>query len=180
MKEKTPVSAFGLAGRSASFGEQYGDMFDHHTVVYEFASGTRIYALCRTQADTYHNYSEIIMGTKGTCYLGESRIDGRIKWKYEGHVPDPAVVEQKALIDAVRNGEPINSGYHMVNSTMTSVLGQICCYDGKPHTWNGVWKSDFSFGPLPENVSMDMDPPTKPDKTGNYPLPVPGVTKLAV
>ena len=49
MKEEMPKWCFGLAGRSASFGEVYGDMFDHHTVVYEYASGARVYALCRTQ-----------------------------------------------------------------------------------------------------------------------------------
>ena len=69
LNERMPEWAFGLAGRSASFGEQYGDMFDHHTVVYEYAGGTRVYAICRTQADTYNNYSDIIMGTKGTCYI---------------------------------------------------------------------------------------------------------------
>ncbi|MGB9624691.1 MAG: Gfo/Idh/MocA family protein [Phycisphaerae bacterium] len=176
--EQLPTTAWGLAGRSASFGEQYGDMFDHHTVVYEYASGTRVYAMARTQANTYHNYSDVFLGTKGTCNLAECRIDGQTKWKYEKEVPNPCEVEQKALIDAVRNGKPINSGYHMCNSTMITVLGQLVCYDGKPHTWDGVWKSRFSFGPLPENVTLDMEPPTKPDKTGNYPLPIPGVTRM--
>jgi hypothetical protein len=26
----------------------YGDVFDHHSVVYQFDKGVRIYALCRT------------------------------------------------------------------------------------------------------------------------------------
>ena len=29
-----------------------------------------------------------------------------------------------------------------------------------------------------EEYVMDMEPPTKPDATGNYPLPLPGITKL--
>ena len=178
LKEQLPVWAFGLAGRSVSFGEQYGDMFDHHTVVYEYASGARIYALCRTQADTHQNYSDVLMGTKGTCYLAESRIEGQTKWRYEAKVPDPCLVEQKALMEAVRNNQPINSGYHMYNSTMVGVLGQLACYSGKYTTFKQVWESDFSFGPPPEKVSLDMEPPTRPDKTGNYPLPMPGITKL--
>jgi predicted dehydrogenase len=178
LKEETPVSAFGLAGRSASFGEQYGDMYDHHTVVYEFASGPRIYALCRTQVKTYHNYSDIIMGTKGTCYLGDCRIEGEKKWKFEGKRVQAHAAEQKALIEALRNNTPINSGHYMCNSTMAGVLGQICCYEGIPHSWNGAWKSSFSFGPLPEKVTMDMEPPTQLDKTGNYPLPLPGVARM--
>ena len=39
LKEEMPQWCFGLGGRSASYGELYGDMFDHHTVVYEYASG---------------------------------------------------------------------------------------------------------------------------------------------
>lgn len=178
LKEQMPVSAFGLAGRSASFGEKYGDMFDHHTVVYEYAGGTRLYALCRTQENTYHNYSDIIMGTKGTCYLGDCRIEGQTKWKFEGRRVDAHAAEQQALIEAIRTGKVVNNGEYMCNSTMMAVLGQIVCYEGIPHTWNGIWKSDFSFGPLPEKVTMDMEPPTRPDNTGNYALPVPGVTRL--
>ncbi len=178
LKEQLPTWAFGLSGRSASFGEQYGDMFDHHTVVYEYASGTRLYALCSTQANTYHNFSDIIMGTKGTCYLGECRIEGEKKWKFEGQRNNACVAEQKGLIEAIRSNKPINSGYHMYNSTMIGVLGQVACYTGKPVKWEEVWKSDFSFGPPPEKVTMDMEPPTKPEKGGDYPLPMPGETKL--
>jgi myo-inositol 2-dehydrogenase / D-chiro-inositol 1-dehydrogenase len=178
LNEQTPKWCFGLGGRSASFGEAYGDMFDHHTVVYEYESGVRVYALCRTQADTYYQYNDILMGTKGQAHLETMRIEGQTNWKYEGPVPDPCEVEQRALFDAVRGGRPINSSYHMVNSTMATVMGQIACYTGKYTSWNDVWKSDFSFGPLPEQVSMDMEPPTHRDETGNYPLPRPGITKL--
>lgn len=178
LKEQLPTWAFGLAGRSASFGEEYGDMFDHHTVVYEYASGARLYALCRTQKNTYNNYSDIIMGTKGTCYLGECRIEGEKKWKFAGQHNNPGAAEQKSLIEAVRNNKPINSGYHMNNSTMMGVMGQVACYTGKPVKWEEIWKSDFSFGPPPEKVTMNMAPPTKPEKSGDYPIPIPGETKL--
>ena len=178
LQEEMPKWAFGLAGRSASFGEQFGDMYDHHTVVYEYDGGARIYALCRTQADTYKNYSDIIMGTKGTCYLNQCRIEGETNWRYQGPNMNPYQAEQNALIEAVRSNKPLNSGYHMTNSTMVGVLGQLACYSGKPVTWEQAWKSDFSFGPPPEKARLDMEPPTRPGKTGDYPLPMPGVTKL--
>jgi predicted dehydrogenase len=178
LKEQLPQWAFGLGGRSASFGEKYGDMYDHHTVVYEYESGVRVYALARTQADTYHNYSDIIMGTKGTCYLGDCRIEGETKWKYAGAGNNPYEAEQKALLDGIRSGEPVNSGVYMYNSTMMGVQGQLACYSGKAVQWKDVWASELSFGPRPETVTMDMEPPTKPDKTGNYPLPMPGVTQM--
>jgi hypothetical protein len=118
------------------------------------------------------------MGTKGRCYLGECRIDGEKKWRFSGKHNNPYLAEQKALIDSVLSGSPINSGYHMAQSTMFAVLGQLACYSGKPIAFEEAAKSNFRFGPAPEESSFETPPPTKPDKTGNYPLPLPGVTKI--
>jgi myo-inositol 2-dehydrogenase / D-chiro-inositol 1-dehydrogenase len=178
MKEEMPSWAFGLAGRSSSFGEVYGDMFDHNTAVYEYESGARLYALCRTQKGCYNNSGDIIMGTKGTCNLARCRIEGETNWQFEGKHNNPYEAEQKALIDSVRDGKPVNSGKYMATSTMIGVLGQITCYTGKPTTWDDAYKSDLQYGPTPEETSFDMDPPTVPDETGNYPLPLPGLTEL--
>ena len=179
MQEEMPKWAFGLAGRSSSFGEVFGDMFDHHTAVYEYESGARLYALCRTQNGCYNNSTDIIMGTKGTCYLGPCKIEGETNWRYRGPHENPYQLEQNALIDSVRKGEPINSGYHMVNSTMIGVLGQIACYTGKATTWDEVQKCDMHYGPAPEESNFQTTPPSVPDTTGNYPLPLPGISKLA-
>lgn len=179
LKEEMPKWCFGLAGRSTSFGEVYGDMFDHHTVVYEYASGPRVYALCQTRSDCYGSSADIVMGTKGVCHLGPCRIEGENKWQFKGPHNNPYDAEQKALIDAVREGKPINSGYHMANSTMACVMGQMACYTGKPTQWDAVVKSNLQFGPAPEESNFETPPPVKPDATGNYPLPIPGLTKLS-
>ena len=63
-KEEMPVSCFGLAGRSASFGEVYGDMYDHHTVVYEYASGPDLCPLPDAKR-LYGNSSDFILGSRG-------------------------------------------------------------------------------------------------------------------
>lgn len=176
MKEATPDWAFGLGGRSSSFGEQFGDMYDHHTVVYEYPQGTRLYALCRTQAGCYGNSSDIIMGSKGTCYLGNRpRIEGENAWKFEGQINNPYDAEQAALIESIRTGKPINSGYHMAHSTMITVLGQLACYGGVRRTFEEVNNSNLQFGPKPEDSSFETTPPSVPGDDGNYPLPLPGV-----
>lgn len=178
MHEEMPLQAFGLAGRSSSFGELYGDMFDHHTVVYEYASGTRLYALCRTQAGCYNNARDVIMGSKGICHLGRCKIEGETNWTFEGPHNNPYDAEQKAFIESIRSGEPINAGSYMANSTMIGVMGQITCYTGKMTKWQDAYDANIQYGPKPEDVSYDMDPPSVPDETGNYPLPKPGLTKL--
>ncbi len=178
MKEEMPTWAFGLGGRSSSFGEEYGDMYDHNTAIYEYESGARLYALCRTQHGCYGNSGDIVMGTKGTCNLARCSFDGPNAWQYPGPHNNPYDAEQKALIDSVRSGTPINSGYHMSNSTMIGVLGQMACYSGKPIKWADAYNSDLEFGPAPDDASFETPPPSEPDETGNYPLPLPGVTKL--
>ena len=178
LKEEMPEWAFGLAGRSASFGEVYGDMFDHHTAVYEYASGTRLYALCRTEKGCYNNSSDIVMGSKGVCHLRNCKIEGETNWQYEGENNNPYQAEHDALFDSVRKGEPLNSGYHMANSTMIGVLGQIACYTGKEVTWKEAYESNLQYGPSPDEASFETPPPSVADATGNYPLPMPGITKL--
>ncbi len=178
LHEASPVWCFGLGGRSASFGEVYGDMYDHDTVVYEFASGTRLYALCRTQKGCYGNSGDIIMGTKGKCLLARRRIEGETNWQYQGKRNNPYYTEQAALIDAFKTGKPINSGYHMVNSTMIGVLGQVAVYSGQATKYDEVAKANLQYGPAPDEASFQTPPPSLPDKTGNYPLPMPGITRL--
>ncbi|MAG57997.1 MAG: oxidoreductase [Planctomycetes bacterium] len=178
MKEEMPESCFGLGGRSASFGEVYGDMFDHHTAVYEYASGARLFGLCRTQVGCYPNGGDVIMGSKGTCHLGQCRVEGETDWRYDGPSNNPYDAEQKALIDAVRTNQPINSGHYMANSTMVAVLGQIACYSGKMTQWDKACKSGLEFGPSPEDSTFETEPPTLKRPTGNYPLPKPGLTKI--
>ena len=72
----------------------------------------------------------------------------------------------------------------MANSTLVAVMGQLACYSGKPVTWEEVKKSNFQFGPPPEEANFDSKPvgldgkPVLMDNTGNYPLPMPGITKV--
>jgi predicted dehydrogenase len=178
MREQAPVKCHGLAGRSAMFDEKYGNVFDHHSVVYEFANGVKLYAFCRTTTGCYNEVSSIVLGSKGRANLLSCQIDGETKWKYAGPKINPYDLEIKALLDSVRSGEPINSGYHMAKSTLATVMGQLSCYTGKEVTWDQAAKSDFYYPPKPEACSFDMDPPTKPGPNGQYPTYVPGQTKL--
>ena len=178
LHEENPIRCFGLAGRSTSFGEVYGDMFDHHTVVYEFQSGPRLYGLCQTRAGCYPGWDDIIMGTKGVCSWTACRIEGETKWRYEGPKVDPHGEEQRILITSIREARPVNHGDTMIDSTYMGVMGQLACYTGKEVTWEQVTAADFEYDPKVADVRLDMPPPTRPDPGGNYPLPIPGVTKF--
>lgn len=180
MNGQTPVKAHGLAGRSASFGEVYGNVFDHHSVVYEYANGVRMYALCRTQNGCYTNTDSLLFGSKGRCNVTQCVIDGETKWKYQGRAENPYDLEHKALFSAIRSGNPINCGDYMAPSTLIGVMGQLACYSGKELTWDQVAKSDFVYTPKVEDVSLDMAPPVTPDANGWYPVPMPGMTQFDI
>ncbi len=179
LKEENPTWCFGLAGRSTSFGEVYGDMLDHHTVVYEFKSGVRLYALCQTRDNCYPLWDDILVGTKGVCHWTACKIEGQTKWQYQGPRNVADVAEQERLIGSIRRGKPINDGGTMIDSTYMAVMGQIACYTGAPVTWDEMMKADFEFEPKLAGVRLDMPASTKPDATGNYPLPIPGITKYS-
>ena len=178
LREQPPLRCHGLGGRSSMVDEIYGNVFDHHSVVYHFASGAKLYAFCRTTDGCYNEVSSIVFGTKGRCDLTGCRIEGETKWRYEGPGNNPYQEEHKVLVQAIRSGKPVSSGYHMAKSTLATVMGQLSCYTGKEVTWDQATKSDFFYPPKPEDCRFDMEPPVKLGPNGQYPVYIPGATKL--
>jgi myo-inositol 2-dehydrogenase / D-chiro-inositol 1-dehydrogenase len=172
-----PVKCHGLAGRSTMVEPLYGDVFDHHSVVYEFDKGVRVYAFCRTTAGCYDETSSLVSGTKGKASLLNCRIWGDTTWRWQGQC-DPYQLEHDKLFAGIRSGNPINCGDYMARSTMITVMGQVSCYTGKEVTWEQIMASDFYYPPKPEECRDEMEPPTKPGANGSYPVPAPGRVKM--
>ena len=172
-----PLKCHGLAGRSTMLEPLYGDVFDHHSVVYEFDKGVRVYAFCRTTTGCYDEYSSLVFGTKGKASLLNCRIWGEKAWRWQGQC-DPYQIEHDKLFAGIRSGNPINCGDYMARSTMIGVMGQLSCYTGKEVTWEQVMASDYYYPPKPEECHDSMEPPTKPGPDGSYPVPAPGRTKM--
>jgi len=174
---KVPLKCHGLGGRSSMLGPVYGDVFDHHSVVYEFENGLRAYALCRTTTGCYDEDSSLIFGSKGKASLKGCRISGETTWRWQGQC-DPYQVEHDRLFAAIRSGEPLNNGDYMARSTMITVMGQLSCYTGKEVTWEQVNQSDFCYAPRPEDCHDGMEAPTNLCSDDSYPVPVPGQTRF--
>ncbi len=176
LDETPPVDAHGFGGRSGR-DDLLGDVFDHNVVVYRYASGTRVYACCRTTLSCYNENSSIIMGSKGIAYPNSGRITGPNAWRFSGQGKNPYLAEHQEFFQSIRAGTPINCGEYMARSTLVTIMGQLSCYSGKLVTWDQVTKSDYCIEPRPEDCTMDMDPPTARDEEGVYPVcAMPGVT----
>jgi predicted dehydrogenase len=133
LRETPPVDCHGLGGR-AGVQKMLGDVFDHHAVVYRYASGVRLYAICRTTAACYNEGSSIILGTRGSAYPLAGRITGPQEWKFAGAEESPYVAEQREFFQSIRAGTPLNCGDYMARSTLVAVMGQLSCYSGKEIT----------------------------------------------
>ena len=181
MHNTAPVRAWGMAGRSTLHGEVYGDVFDHHAVMYEFANGVRIYAYCRTIDNCYNENSSLILGTKGRCDLLKLRIQGETNWQSPATQSKANAydLEHVALFEAIRSGKPVNAGDYMIRSTLITLMGQFSCYSGKEVTWDQISKSDYAHRPLPEEVRSDLEAPVNLGPDGSYPVFfTPGVSKV--
>ena len=172
-----PVKCHGLAGRSTMVEPNYGDVFDHHSVVYEFDKDVRVYAFCRTTAGCYDEGASLIFGTKGRASIMKTRIWGETNWRWQEKC-DAYQIEHDKLFAGIRSGNPINCGDYMARSTMITVMGQISCYTGKEVAWEEINASDFYYPPKPEECRDGMEPPTKPGPNGSYPVLAPGRVKL--
>lgn len=177
MHNKAPIKCHGLAGRSSMTDPIYGDVFDHHSVIYEFDNGVPIYAFCRTTNDCYNSTSSIVHGSKGRASVLQCRIWGEKEWRWEDRC-DPYQREHDVLFAAIRSGKPVNNGDYMTRSTMITIMGQISCYTGKEVTWEKINQSDFYYPPRPEECHDGTEPPVKPGVDGSYPVPRPGFTEM--
>lgn len=175
--DQPPVVAWGLGGRQVCVEPQYGDQFDHHAVVFEYANGVRVFGFCRDQLNCYNETSDVIFGTKGRAILpSRPRIDGPNEWVYKGPKASMYDIEHKELFDSIRAGKPINNSDYMFTSTMLGILAQMVCYTGQRITWEQAMQSKLRLGP--DRYAFDAEPPVKPGPDGRYPCALPGVTKF--
>jgi predicted dehydrogenase len=176
LHEEPPVFCTGTGGRQARVGPQFGDVWDHHSTVFHYASGVRLHAYCRQQDGCPWDISDRFYGTKGTCDLLNYTITGENPWRYGKPASDRFTLEHVALFSAIRSGKPLNNSLYMARSSMLALMCTWASYTGQNITWEEAMKSEYAI--VPKRLAFDAEPPTKPNANGIYPVPVPGVTKF--
>ena len=176
--DKPPRKLWGMGGRQTTLASQFGDQFDHQSVVFEYDHGVRVFGFTRDQPDCWNDTSDFIIGTKGRCDLLKYRIEGETNWHYDQPRRNMYDVEHAELFAAFRAGKPINNGHYMCLSSALGIAAQMACYTGAMLTWDEVMSSQRSFA-LPR-YGWDVEPPVKPSPGGRYATALQGAQELAL
>lgn len=166
MQDEYPVKAVGMGGRAVRTGPEFGHIYDHFSVTYQWANGTRLFSNCRQQAGCKNDISGHVFGSKGHAQLIERKRGMVIKsdagdWVFGGPENDLYQQEHNELFAGIRAGKPINNGEYMARSTLLAIMGRMAAYTGQEITWD-----------MAMNSKEDLTPPRY---AWDVPLPVPPV-----
>jgi predicted dehydrogenase len=177
-----PVKAQGMGGRQVRTGKEYGEIFDHHYVEFQYADGTILNSQCRHIKGTYAKVDELLIGTKGSVKCGAAEISskGKSLYKYDKKGENnPYQTEHDELFAAVAKGEyKFADAENGAKSTMTAIMGRLATYTGEVIDWDKALNSGINI--MPSTFAWDAQPPVKPDANGFYPVATPGVTKFLI
>ncbi|MEX2672581.1 MAG: Gfo/Idh/MocA family oxidoreductase [Phycisphaeraceae bacterium] len=148
MRDEPPVQCWGVGGRQVRTDPQHGDIYDHFSLVFEYANGTRGYHQCRQWPGArFNQINDYVFGSKGTCDVWRHNIKGAVDWQYDGPDKNMYQHEQDELFASIRSGNPINDGKHMCYSTLLAIMGRMAAYTGDRITWEMVMNSEQRLGP---------------------------------
>ena len=179
MKEAHPVRANGMGGRQCRSGPEYGEIFDHHAIEFDYADGTKLISFCRHQKNCWMNVARHALGTKGRMDPERDatviRVDGAEPRVFQRDAQDSHQTEHDHLFAALLAGEPYNEGDYGVASTLTAIMGRMATHSGKEVTWADVVNSNLDLSP--DGYTWDSTPQPRPGDDGTYPCAMPGVAK---
>src|ERR1044072_8520694 len=145
-----PTSATGMGGRQSRTSPDYGHIFDHFAIDYEYENGMHLMSMCRQVVGADGNVSEALVGTKGKCQVNRYQITGEKPWRLareKGDDIDPYVQEHTDLIASIRASKPINELKNVAESTLTAIMGRMSAYTGKVVTWEQALNSQENLMP---------------------------------
>ena len=182
-KRAYPIRCQGMGGHEVRRGKDFGEIFDHHAVEFEYADGVRLFSFCRHMRGCWNSQSEHAIGTKYNADLSggvirDPKDKNKIIWRYKTDVPvNPYQKEHDELFDAIRNDKPLNDAENGAKSTLSGIMGRMATYSGQMIIWEDALNSEINL--MPDKLAWDAMPKVLPDKDGLYPMAVPGKTAAA-
>jgi len=182
-----PVAAQGMGGRCY---EQAGSQFDHYTVEYTFADGTKLFAFSRHMHGCWETYADYAHGSKGSAvlmatlgeprpkiYKGHNMTPENLVWEFRQADPNPYVAEWQLLLDAIRQDKPHNEARRAGEAEVAALMGRMATHSGQYVTWDQALNSDFQFVADIDHMTFDTPAPIHAGANGLYAPPQPGITR---
>ncbi len=162
-----PVRAYGMGGRVSRTSDEFGNIYDHFAIEYEFANGARLFSQNRQIANGTTRVGVEVLGRKGASNCKDI-ITGDKEWRYEGERPDGLEAEHRDLIESIRAGKPLNEAQNVAESTLTAIMGREAAYSGKVIEWDAVWNSKRDYTPERYHLGDMQFPEVVNPKTYNF------------
>lgn len=171
-----PVRAHGM-GALSERSPDYGDLFDHFSVEWEYGSGGRLFGECDRRTGCWAGVSNHAVGSEGKADFFDGRemysISGKQPWQMKSERGEnPYQQEHNDWFEAIRKDLPYDESEFGAKSTLTAIMGRMAAYSGKIVEWETALQSEFSLAA--EIRSFEDAPPVLPDGTGLYPIAAAG------
>jgi len=166
-----PVQCVGMGGRQQRTESQYGDVYDHIAVEYEYPNGLRVSYKGAQQDGISNPHYQRVVGTKGSAQLdfGRAVIEGANAAEIGWDEHDPCLTQHADQMAAIRDGKRLNEGRRIAESSLTAIMGRMSAYTGRALKWDWAMKAS----------KLDLTPPAY--EFGDLPMPpvaIPGKTQL--
>ena len=181
MKGEHPISAQGQGGRLVRAGDDYGNIYDHFYVGYDFPDGSKLLTQHRHIPNCWSHIAQYADGSKGTASViakmkASVRLYDREEPLWEGKRDQNSYqIEHDKLFAAIRNDRPHNEAVYGAHSTMSAILGRMAAYSGKMISWDDAINSRIKL--TADGESWDSPAPVAPEPDGGYAIPKPGIAK---
>jgi len=175
MKDAPPLKCYAHGGRQVRTAPEFGNIFDHFSVVFDYPDGIKGFHFSRQQNGCYNDNSDYIMGSDGAAHIvrafsGPFVIKGKNNWRFHEDKPsDMYQNEHDEFFASIRSGRPINDGVRMAHSTLLSIMARMAAYSGQEVTWDQALSSEDSLVPTLEGWGTPV---------AVRPVAMPGQTKI--
>jgi myo-inositol 2-dehydrogenase / D-chiro-inositol 1-dehydrogenase len=149
---KPPVAAVGMGGRQQRTQPDFGHIYDHFAVDFEYPNDVHLFSMSRQIPKCHNDISEHVTGTKGRADMnarqGEFTLTGKTKLRHDASKDkDPYLQEHIDLIESIRKGKPLNELRAAGESNLAAIMGRMAAYTGKRVTWEQALNSKESLTP---------------------------------
>jgi predicted dehydrogenase len=188
MKDAWPVEAKASGGRHYR-GNMVDQNFDHYSVEYTFADGTKLLLGGRTQPGCHQEFASFAHGSKSCAtisskahsparckiYKAQEFTKTQVAWEFGPDEQNPYQLEWNDFIRAIREDKPYNEVERGVMASAVTAMGRMAAHTGQLITLDDLMECEHEFAPDVDKLTLESDAPLRADADGKYPIPMPGL-----